>query len=142
MQVVRLDNLYAPLPRGSGLFDDYDWPLLIHILETVRHGKPLQYQSRGFEGDCININESLPRVVIVEGVQLFREEFMKYFDISVWIDCPLPIAIQRAKARDLKQGHDEQYMKRWDTEWEPRNLEYFTNYHPEQLASFVYKETS
>jgi uridine kinase len=50
-QVLRLDNLYAPEPRGTGLFDDYDWPLLVRILQDVRDGKRLHYQSRGFEGD-------------------------------------------------------------------------------------------
>lgn len=37
-QVIRLDNLYAPLPRGGGLFDDYDWGMVARILQDVRSG--------------------------------------------------------------------------------------------------------
>lgn len=139
-QVLRLDNLYATEPRGSGLFDDYDWPLVVRILQDVQAGKRLQYQSRGFEGDSYSFDEALPKVVILEGIRLFRPELMIYFDVSVWVDCPPELALQRAKARDLKQHKDEQYMKRWDTEWGPKNLEYFDTYHPDKLATFSYEE--
>lgn len=65
---------------------------------------------------------------------------MAQFDLSVWIDCPPELALSRAKARDLAQGADEAYMKRWDTEWGPKNKEYFDSYRPDRLASFIYKE--
>jgi uridine kinase len=91
--------------------------------------------------DCIIKAEgSREIVVIVEGIRLFRQELMSNFDLSVWIDCPPELALERAKARDLDQGHDEQYMKHWDTEWAPQNEEYYNTHHPDQLASFEYKE--
>jgi uridine kinase len=139
-QVLRLDNLYAPEPRGTALFDDYDWPLLVRILQDVRDNRRLQYKSRGFDGDSQSFDEPLPTVVIVEGIRLFRQELMSNFDLSIWIDCPPKLALERAKARDIDQGHDEQYMKRWDTEWAPQNEEYYNTYHPDQLAAFKYKE--
>lgn len=139
-QILRLDNFYAPTPRGNGLFDDYDWALVKTVLQDAQDSKSLHYVSRGFENDSSVFDEPLPKVVIIEGIQLFRKDFMHYFDIAVWIDCPLELALQRAKARDLSQGHDATYMKRWDTEWGPKNEEYFSAYHPDKLATFIYNE--
>jgi len=139
-QILRLDNLYLPRPRDRGLFDDYDWHLVTRILQDVHAGKRLQYRSRGFEEDSFMFDEPLPKVVILEGIRLFRPEMMQHFDVSVWVDCPPELALQRAKDRDLKQGHDEEYMKRWDTEWGPQNEEYYNVYHPEKLANFIYRD--
>src|SRR4051812_5098565 len=85
-QIIRLDNLYAPTPRGSGLFDDYDWSLVERILQDVHSGKRLRYQSRGFKEDSFPFDEPLPKVVVFEGIRLFRLELMSSFDLSVWID--------------------------------------------------------
>jgi uridine kinase len=83
-QVVHLDNLYMPLPRGTG-----------------------------FKGEPYYFSETLPKVLLVEGIRLYRPEFMDNFDLSIWIDCPPELALRRAKERDLSQGHNEAYMKRW-----------------------------
>ncbi len=141
-QVIHLDNLYAPMPRGTGLFDDYDWDLLIQILENSLEQKDLNYQGTGFDGNSYKwqFRQKLPRVLIVEGIRLFRPEYMHYFDLSVWVDCPPELALKRAKARDLSQGHDAQYMQRWDAEWMPLNMKYFTTYRPTELANFLYKD--
>lgn len=138
--VVRLDNLYTPLPRGTGLFDDYDWTLLRRIVDDVHTGKPLQYRGRGFEGEVLLFDVPPPKIAIVEGIRLFRRQFMDNFNLSVWVDCPPDLALDRAKSRDLGQGNDEAYMQRWDTEWAPKSLEYYRTYHPEHLADFIYLE--
>ncbi len=139
-QILRLDNMYTPMPRGTGLFDDYDSGLVASILHDVHDSKDLHYQTHGFEEDSVLIDQPLPVVVILEGIRLFRPEMMSQFDLGVWIDCPPQLALERAKARDLVQGHDEAYMQRWDIEWGPQNEAYYSDYHPEQLASFLYQQ--
>ncbi len=141
-QMIHLDNLYRPLPHGDGLFDEYDWPLLLRVINDARNGRSLDYQGTDFEGRHYpwRFTEELPPVVIVEGIRLFRPEVMSAFDLSVWIDCPPDLALKRAKARDLSQGHDDEYMKRWDTEWTPKNKEYYETYRPDRLADLVYAD--
>jgi uridine kinase len=82
----------------------------------------------------------MPRVVIIDGVVLLRPEVMPFFDIAVWINCPLNIATERGKARDRAEGADEDHIKRWDREWTPKEEMYAATYHPEKLASFLYDE--
>ncbi|GAG89728.1 unnamed protein product [marine sediment metagenome] len=87
----------------------------------------------------MHFDEELPKLVIVEGIRLLQPKLIPNFDISVWIDCPQAIAIQRAKARDRKQGEDEQTVERWDTDWGPKDKEYFDMYRPDKIATFIYK---
>jgi len=130
--IVRLDNLFAEQPWGTGVFDDYDWSIITEILQKVL--------GRGFFGERISFDEPMPKVVIIEGVRLLRPEAIPYFDIKVWIDCPLNIATERGKARDRAGGADDAHIKRWDTEWTPKEEVYNATYHPDKLASFLYEE--
>jgi uridine kinase len=141
-QVIHLDNLFMSLPRGTGLFDDYNWEVLNQIIKDSKAGKDLDYQGTGADGNSYPFRhqKKLPKVLIVEGIRLYRPELMEHFNLSVWVNCPADLALRRAKARDIKQGHDEEYMKRWDTEWGPLNQQYFDEYHPEKLATFLYEE--
>jgi uridine kinase len=143
-QVVRLDNFFAKQPYGEGLFADYDWQRFEGVLQDIRNGKKLYYQGSGFDGTLYDwyFDEPLPKVVIVEGIRLLRPEMSHYFDVIIWIDCPLELALERGKARDSKNGADEQHILRWDTEWGPKDKEYFSTYHPDKIATFTYKEYS
>jgi uridine kinase len=139
-QTVRMDCLYSADPNGPGIFDQSDWTLFARILEDVREGKRLQYQGKCDNGEVIHCDEALPNLVIVEGIRLLQPRFMPSFDISVWIDCPQEFAKQRAKARDREQGNDEQTVNRWDTDWGPKDKEYFVTFRPDQLATYLYKD--
>lgn len=141
-QVVRLDNLFAEQPYGSGIFDNYDWPKIIELVQSTRTSETLRYQGRGVDGKSYSFefNEPMPKVIIIEGVRLLRPEVMPYFDVSIWIDCPLDVATEQGKKRDLENHRSEEHMKRWDTEWTPKNAEYREVYHPDKLASFLYRD--
>jgi uridine kinase len=139
-QIIHLDNLFSEDHQDKSIFEDYDWPVITNILKDVRTRKRLQYQGRGFDGETLSFDEPLPKIVIVEGVRLFRPEDITYFDIAVWIDCPLELATKRGEERDRKNGSDEKHIKRWKTEWEPKEKEYLNKYKPRELATFLYKE--
>ncbi len=139
-QIVLIDHLYGPNPDGPGIFDQSNWPLLTKILEDVLAGKKLRYEGKGCKGEAIFCDEELPKVIIVEGVRLLQPKLMPYFDVSIWIACPQELALQRAKARDRSQGEDEQTVALWDSDWGPKDRLYFETYHPDTIASFLYKE--
>lgn len=139
-QVIRIDHLYGSNPNGPGIFDQSDWGLLGQILKDVQAGKRLCYEGKGYKGEAILCNEELPNVIIVEGIRLLQPNLMSYFDISVWIDCPQDVALERAKARDRAQGEDEQTIALWDTDWGPKDALYFDTYRPDKLASFLYEK--
>ena len=139
-QRVSMDLLYGPNRHGPDIFDQNNWDLLIRILEDSRTGKKLLYQGKDDKGLPVQRDELLPKILIVEGVRLLQPRLMKFFDISVWIDCSQEYAIQRAKNRDRAQGEDELTVNLWDTDWGPKDKTYFEKFRPDLLASFIYKE--
>lgn len=138
-QVIRLDHLYSQTPNGPGMLDQVDWLLLIQILEGAHAGQRLRYLGRGFRGEAISVDEELPSLVIVEGIRLLQPRLLRYFDITVWMNVPQEVAIERAKARDRAQGEDEETVSRWDTDWGPKDRDYFETYRPDQLATLLYQ---
>jgi uridine kinase len=139
-QIVRLDNLFAENHKDKPIFEDYDWPVITKILKDAKKGQDLHYKGRGFYGETLPFSEILPDVVIVEGVRLYRPESIAYFDIAVWIDCTLEFATRRGEERDRERGADEEHIKRWRTEWAPKEEDYHRAYNPQKLATFLYKQ--
>ncbi len=141
-QVLHLDHLYSHNPNGPGILDQVDWNLLEEILKQASHGERLVYQGRGFLKEPIFIDEKWPNLLIVEGIRLLQPKLMKFFDCSIWIDCPHSLAVKRAKRRDRSQGESEEVIARWDTDWGPKDLEYDQLFQPAKLASIIYSSSS
>ena len=139
-QIVRIDNLYGPNPKGPSIFDQSDWTLIEHILKDSSTGRRIKYRGRDHKGKILYFDEDLPRIVIFEGIRLLQPKFNQYFDVSVWIDCPQDFAIERAKTRDRSQGEDEETVGGWDTDCGPKDRKYYDTYRPDQLANFIYKD--
>jgi hypothetical protein len=136
---LRTDSLYSTTPHGRGLFDITDWTLLSRLLLDARRTDRLSYVGRTYFGDPVEVDDVMPRVVIVEGLRLYRAELMSAFDVAVWIDCPLEQATKRAKARNRLQGESEYELGLWDSLWAPLDAEYFRTYRPDRLATLVYR---
>lgn len=137
-QIIRLDHLYSKHFDGPGILDQVDWELLVQILKKAHAGERLTYVGKGYRGEALPTDEVLPKVVIVEGIRLLQPDLLPYFDISVWLDCPQEVAIERAKARDRAQGEDEETVSLWDTDWGPKDRLYFETYQPNKFATFRY----
>lgn len=137
-QIVHLDNIFAENHQNKPIFQDYDWPVITRLLQNIPNSQRLQYIGRGFEGERLPFDVPMPDIVIIEGVRLFKSEVMRYFDMSVWIDCPIEFGTKRGEKRDSKTGADEQHVRRWRTEWMPKDQEYLDKYNPNKLASFLY----
>lgn len=138
-QILRGDSLYSTNPHGRGLFDMTDWPRLTRLLATVRGADRLAYVGREYGGRPVVVDEAMPDVLIVEGIRLLRPDFMHLYDLAIWIDCPHDIATARAKVRNRSQGEPDQEIALWDSLWVPLDAQYFREYSPLSLATFVFK---
>lgn len=149
-QIIHLDNFIIDRAEGSGTLGGYDWDRLEKVLSDVKNGNRLYYQVYDWPNDQLTdwyINEPLPPVVVVEGIRLLQPRFNQYFDIRVWIDCPLELATARGKKRDRenrKKSQDTNYdiethIAKWDEIWAPKDKTYFDEFQPKELADFIYK---
>ena len=140
-QIVGLDNLHAKnYEQTTDLLELSDWPVIFELLSSIRTRKRLKYKTRDWKG-VEGIKEvPKPSLIIIEGVRLLRAETKPYFDLSIWIDCPLDLASKRAKDRNRKQGDSESELALWDSRWIPEARKYVQEFHPEQIADFIYKD--
>ncbi len=74
--------------------------------------------------------------IFVEGVGLFRPELMKYFALTIWIDCDLEKAIARGKKRDGEVNQNPQ-DELWDGLWKQNDIQYRDTFKPEDIADTV-----
>ena len=110
----------------------------MQVLEPVAQGEEARYEEYDWDANTIVGWRSVPKSIylIVEGISLFHPDLLKYYDFTVWIDCPLDITARRGAARDRSDGVDHDAY--WFELWTPNEQEFFDKYHPDQVASFVY----
>ena len=82
------------------------------------------------------LNNGKEKMLIVEGVGLFRPELNKYFAYKIWIDCPIETATFRGKKRDREEYHTPQDEK-WDGIWKKNDLQYYESFKPAEKADII-----
>jgi uridine kinase len=139
---IQLDNFIVNRAKGDSWDSGYDWNRLESVLKDVRAGKELHYQFYDWQKDALTgwIDVSpLPKLIIVEGIRLLQTKLLPYFDVRVWIDCPIEIAAKRGIERDRKRGVDEAHIAQWETNWIPKDKTFYKMFKPDENADFLYK---
>lgn len=111
---VSLDDFYCdrshvrPEHRRLINYDDpeaIEWKLLREFLEKFRAGRPAHVPRYDFSTHCRNGQraECTPtRLLIVEGLWLLtRPEMRELFDLSIYLECPAHVRLERRLARDV-----------------------------------------
>ena len=134
--ILRMDSFYAKnYEKAKGLFEGHDWPVIMDLLSHVHESNRLTYKTRDWKEVEGSAYIDRPKLVLFEGVRLIRPETVPYFDLSVWIDCPIEVATKRAKDRNRQQGDSEAELALWDTKWLPEAKLYIEQVHPEKIAN-------
>lgn len=139
---IQLDNFIVNRAKGDNWDSGYDWNRLESVLKDVRDGKELHYQFYDWHKDALTgwIDVSpLPKLIIVEGIRLLQTKLLPYFDVRVWIDCPIEIASQLGIERDRKNGVDENHIAEWQTNWIPKDKTFYSMFKPDENADFLIK---
>jgi len=140
-QIIRVDNLHAKnYMAAKSIYEQHEWTELKFLLTNARSNRQLRYLARDWQGNEHDVNVARPRLIIVEGIRLVRPELLAYFDINVWIDCPLEIAAKRAIDRNRQQGDSEEEIELWYTKWIPEAKQYYEDAQPQKVANFIYSE--
>jgi len=58
--------------------------------------------------------------------------------VTVWIDCPIELAAERGRRRDLAGGAAAEDLALWDSEWVPKDRAHFELHRPDLAADFLY----
>ena len=145
--VVHGDDFYRPkdpeerltLTPAEGYELYYDWERLREeVLAPLTSGSPAAYRRYDWPSGRI-VPRELHRVphtgfVVVEGVQAARPELEGYYDLTVFVDTPFDLAMERMLARGHDHGPGD-----WEQRWLAADKHYFSLTEPWKRLDLVVK---
>lgn len=84
------------------------------------------------------LDQRVSDFMILEGVGSSQIKLRKYLGLSIFMDTPTEICLQRGIARDLKTnaGSEEEIREHWKR-WIEEEMSYFNNNNPKQYAEII-----
>ena len=94
------ENLYNNIFRWEDFFNQLILPLRsdknIRLdAELIRTDADLYY-SHTYQYENLDI-------LLLEGILLFKEQYLSYYDLKVWVDCSFETGLQRALVRNVEK---------------------------------------
>lgn len=94
-----------------------------------------------WERDCTipkQINIPHHSIVLVEGVFLQRKEWKSFFDVMIFVDCPLGMRMQRVLERDKYLGDYEIRLNKYKKRYWVAEDYYLEEVNPLKNADFIF----
>ena len=112
------------------------------VLDPFRERRPGHFHRFDWRIRQLGPAEPIPNadVLIVDAVGLFHPDLDGVFDLTIWVDLDLAIAIERGKARDRELGRDHEQL--WDDVWAPNELDFMARYAPRAIADVLFDPAS
>ena len=147
---VQLDNF---LPKGSDAtqpgadWQGYEWHAFEAMLRRAREGEQQfvrlrDWESGEFTGGLVKINRET-QIVIVEGVGIFQDHLLPYYDYKIWVECTAEESVERGMARSAatpKPGggtYAEDHRELWP-KWREKDDDYIKKHRPAEKAAAIY----
>ena len=141
-EVVSADDFITNrLCHRSDDWSDFDRDrLLREVLIPARSGRPIAYGLYSWSKNTIEGRRQLAATpfLIIEGCSIFHPDLRPSYHCTIWIDLPLPIALQRGLARDQAGGASATHVALWRDLWMPNDEGFYNKYHPHDNVTFLY----
>ncbi len=139
--VIKVDDFIRTDESGAvyGHSHDYD-ALEKHCLRSIKSDTNVIVKTYEWKTNkAVVESRKVAHYTIIDGpVSLFQDKLLRYFDLKVWIDCPLELATARGKQRD-KDEYNVDLEELWDTVWLPEQEQYYREQRSELKADIIYK---
>ncbi len=139
-QTVSIDSFSTHEWHRSADWDNFDRDRFTReVLKPARTNRfPLTYVREPWPG---NPEETIviPKTnyLVVEGCSIFHPDLLKYYDLKIWVDCPLELATERAMWRD-RYVHKNEHDYYWLNIWMPNERDFLAKYRPDKLADITF----
>lgn len=138
-EVIAADDfIISRCKERTADWSSYDRPRLQQqVLEPAVRGEPISYQVYDWKNDRLGEWRTVPRAryLIVEGLSILHPDLRKYYDLTIWVDCPLEVATQRGIERDRAWGNDHDNL--WRNIWMPNERDFMAKYRPDLAADIT-----
>jgi uridine kinase len=125
LHALRLDEMFEqlvlPLKKNRGL------DLTMQLAEETA----TKFRSHTYAFENIDI-------ILLEGIFIFKREFVEYFDLRIWIDCSFETALQRAIARGQEHLPPADTIAAYETIYFPAQRHHLSVDDPIAAAHIIY----
>lgn len=77
-------------------------------------------------------------ILLIEGIFLFKQELLNYYDWKIWIDCSFETGIYRAIERNSEKLSREQLIHDYNTYYYPAQIYHFQRDDPKVVSNIIY----
>jgi len=140
--IVEVDDFWLPgevRPERSKVVaepgSDYDWTRLRdQVILPLSRDEPGRFRRYDWESDTLAEwhKVAVGGTVIIEGVFTTRVELASLYDVTVWVETPEEICLERGIERD-----GEEHRDLWENEWMAAYRNYVRMSDPVMRADFV-----
>jgi uridine kinase len=136
-------------PEGYFL-DSFDYAALKReLLEPLGPQGRLKFRTALFDFRIDRAVDSPPRtakrdaVLLFDGVFLSRPELQAHWDLTIWLEVPFEVTMQRAVARDVRNGADAEVTRaKYECRYVPGQRLYLEQCRPRERADIVVDNTN
>lgn len=139
-QTVSIDSFSTHEWHRNADWDNFDRERFTReVLRPARAGRfPLTFVHEPWPGNPQEIiRVPWAHYLVVEGCSIFHPDLRGYYDLKIWVDCPLDVATNRGMWRDRYMHKDEQDYY-WQTFWMPNERDFLSTYHPDEAADITF----
>jgi len=130
------ENFYENAIRFDEFFTKLVVPLRdrrsAHLVADFVEETALQYRKHTYDFKDVS-------VVLVEGIFLFKPQYRKYFDLTIWIDCSFSTALARAINRAQEGLSPANTIAAYDTIYFPAQRIHLTLDKPREHADLIFE---
>lgn len=129
------ENFYLHAIRFDDMFAQLVLPLRdhrsVHVEADFAEETATAFKKRVYDYSDID-------VILLEGIYLLKQEFRRYYDFSVWIECSFATALKRALARGQEGLPPAEAIRAYETIYFPAQEIHFKRDHPKQAATMIF----
>ena len=129
------ENVYENIFRWNDFFEQLIFPL--------QKNKSIYLETLGIRSDAdvyypLIYNYKNIDFLLIEGILLFKRNYLSYYDHKIWIDCSFETGLQRALHRNVEKLNEKELLHDYDVYYYAAQRLHFERDDPKQAADIIF----
>jgi len=129
------ENVYENIFRWDNFFDRLIFPL--------QKNKSIYLETEGIRSDAdvyypLIYDYNNLDILLIEGILLFKKQYLSHYDYKIWIDCSFETGLQRAVQRNIENLDQERLIHDYETYYYAAQRLHFEKDDPQSAADVIF----
>ena len=129
------ENVYKNIFRWNEFFDQ--------LIIRLQKNKSIYLETKGIRSDAdiyypIIYDYTDLDILLIEGILLFKKEYLDHYDYKVWIDCSFETGLQRAITRNIEKLDEERLIHDYEIYYYAAQQLHFERDEPQKIADLIF----